>query len=124
MSLVFSIASAQRIKGVDDLKFLDSLSSYNTWMGYKEYYSKDTLKYELNFRVDCNSCFHEDFEGLLVVADLTVKESAWRRSGSLEWESEIVTYSRRKGVYLLIKYRFYSKRGKLAIRTRVKRLIS
>jgi hypothetical protein len=123
--LIFSafLHIAQEIECIEDLKFVDSLSKFNTWVFTKEYYSKDTIRYELKYRVNCEPCAFHDFKGRLRGSTILVEESFWRRDGTLQWSNKVYSCSKRSGVKMRVKYRYYSKSGRLAIRKQNKWLV-
>jgi len=117
IGLIFSafLYHGQEIESMEDLRFIDTLSNFNTWVFSREYYAQDTLKYELKYRVDCNPCEFRDFKGRLLGSNLFVEESFWRRDGTLQWSNRMSS-SKRNRVRMRIKYRYYAKSGRLAIK--------
>ena len=108
----------QHVKSISDFKKFDSITDCNTWYEYKELYSDSIVRYAVKYKLsssldDCATCSFGKANCKYIF-----HESLWRKDGSIEWENRIVAKAFEK-----IKYKWYTKSGKVAIREKKKYVV-
>ena len=108
----------QHVKSISDFKKFDSINECNTWFEYQETYADSSVRYIVKYKLssrldDCTACSFGKANCKYIL-----HESLWRKDGSIEWENRVVVKAFEK-----IKYEWYTKSGKVAIREKKKYVV-
>ncbi|MBL4704811.1 MAG: hypothetical protein JKY54_09835 [Flavobacteriales bacterium] len=123
--ILFSIfafhSAAQRIPQCSDFNGFDTLNVLKTWQYSKEYYSKDTIRYEVRYKLWGKGCLVGVSSVKPKKCKFYIQEQLWRKDGSLEWKHGIWGHRSGKQVNEQQLFVWYSQWGKVAQKTKKKK---
>ncbi|MFT7611601.1 MAG: hypothetical protein ACI9J3_000546 [Parvicellaceae bacterium] len=106
---------AQQIAKYSDFRGFDTLDVLKEWQYSKEYYSKDTVKYDVRFKQWGKGCNAKSGDQAYTKkCKFYIQEQLWRKDGTLEWKHGL--WGSVAGSFVEEKQVFfrYTKSGKLA----------
>lgn len=111
----------QRIDDYGAFNGFDTLDILKTWQYQREYYGKDSVKYEVRYKMWGKGCIDVSNVESSKKCRFYIQEQLWRKDGSLEWKHGIWGHRVGRQVKESQVFYWYVKSGKLAQKTRKKK---